>query len=85
MILEKYGLCESLNAALQNLEIDGDIEPVLNCYRDLMVQRDVGYSDYSASEQTHRDSFYFSLLRNAALRPRAEVQVTMVSSCPIWR
>ena len=73
VILEKYGLHESLNAALQNLEIDGDIEPVLNCYRNLMVQRDVGYTD---SEQIHRDSFYFSLLRNATLRPRAEVQVS---------
>jgi len=79
VVLEKYGLRESLNAVLQNLEIDGDIEPVLNRYRNLMVQRDVGYSNYSASEQTHRDSFYFSLLRNATLRPRAEFQATMVS------
>jgi hypothetical protein len=79
VVLEKYGLRESLNAALQSFEIDGDIEPVLSCYRHLMVQRDVGYSDYSASEQIHRDSFYFSLLKNAALRPRAEFQVPMVS------
>ena len=79
MVLEKYGLRESLDAALLNLEIDGDIEPVLNCYRNLMIQRDVGYSDYCASEQIHRDSFYFLLLRTAILRPRAEVQLTMVS------
>ena len=41
-VLEKYGLRESLNAALRSLEIDGDIQPVLSCYRDLMVQRDIG-------------------------------------------
>jgi len=79
MILEKYGLRESLNAALRKLEIDGDIQPVLSCHRHLMAERDVGYDDYSASEQDHRDSFYFSLLRSAALRPCAEFRVTMVS------
>jgi len=78
-VLEKYGLRESLNSALEFLEIDGDIRLVLSCYYDLMVQRDVGYSDFEASEQVHRDSFYFSLLRNASLRPHAEFMTTKVS------
>ena len=81
-VLEKYGLRESLNSALEFLKTDGDIRPVLSCYRDLIVQRDVGYSDYAASEQIHRDSFYFSLLRNASLSPQAEFQLTKVRAIP---
>jgi hypothetical protein len=71
-----------LNAALERLEIDGDIRPVLSCYRELMVQRDVGHSDFEASEEKHRDSFYFSLLRNASLRPLAEFMLTKPSNEP---
>jgi len=77
VVHEKYGLRGYLDSALCNLEFDGDILPTLDCYRDMMVQHGDD-SDYSASEQTHGDSF-FSLLRNAGLRRRAEFQVTMVS------
>lgn len=78
-VLENYGLCNSLDSALGFLTIDGDIKPVLSCYCDLMVQRDVGYSDFEASEQVHRDSFYFSLLRNSSLHLHGEFKLTKVS------
>ena len=58
-VLKKYGLRNSLNAALHSL-ISGNILPVLSCYRDLMVQRDVGYDDFKKD----RDISYFSLLQN---------------------
>jgi hypothetical protein len=77
-VLDKYGLRNSLTAALHSLKSSGNIESVLNCYRDLMAQRDVGYSDYEHSERIHRDSFYYSLLQNASLRPLAEFRLTMV-------
>jgi hypothetical protein len=44
-VLKRYGLRHSLAAALHSLKPNGNILPVLNCYRDLMVQRDVGHSD----------------------------------------
>jgi hypothetical protein len=77
-VLSRYGLRESLNSALNYLETNGDIRSVLSCYRDLMIQRDVGYNDFAASEKTHRDSFYFPLLRNASLIPKAKFALTMV-------
>src|SRR5271156_6344852 len=77
-VLQKYGLIESLSAALEFLCSDGDIQPVLSCYRDLMVQRDVGPTDFKKSEEIHRDSFYFSLLQNYSLHPRVEFKVIKV-------
>jgi len=77
-VLQRYGLSGSLGAALDFLCSNGDIQPVLSCYRDLMVQRDVGLSDFRKSEEIHRDSFYFSLLQNYSLRPRPEFKVIKV-------
>jgi hypothetical protein len=78
-VLERFKLSESLDFALHRLVRDGDIERVLSCYRDLMTQRDVTYYDLTeTSEGKHRDSFYFSLLRNPHLVPRTEFQVTKV-------
>jgi hypothetical protein len=77
-VLEKYGLRESLTSTLENLASNGNIQPVLSCYHNLMIQRDVGYSDFEASEKIHRDSFYFSLLRNASLVPKVEFPLTIV-------
>jgi hypothetical protein len=77
VVLERYQLSQSLVVALQTLVRDGDIERVLSCYRDLMTQRDVTLDDLiKMDEGKHRDSFYFSLLRNHHLLPRAEFQVT---------
>jgi hypothetical protein len=81
-VLEKYELRDNLRSVLERLEIDGDIRPVLRCYRDLMVQRDVHVNDFQKSEEIHRDSFYFSLLHNAALRPHAEFQLTKPNKAP---
>ena len=78
-ILERYQLSQSLAVALHTLVQDGDIERVLSCYRDLMTQRDVTIDDLTRRDEAkHRDSFYFSLLRNHQLLPRAEFQVTKV-------
>ena len=77
-VLEKYGLRESFTAALESFLRDGNIRPVLSCYRDLMIQRDVGINDYKANETLHRDSFYFSLIRNHILCPEPEYQLTKV-------
>jgi hypothetical protein len=78
-VLERYKLSISLGVALQTLVQDGDIERVLSCYRDLMTQRDVNLKDLTnQNEAYHRDSFYFCLLRNHHLFPRAEFKVTKV-------
>ena len=78
-VLKRYQLSQSLIVALQTLVRDGDIERVLSCYRDLMTQRDVTFNDLTKTDEgKHRDSFYFSLLRNHHLLPRAEFQVTKV-------
>jgi hypothetical protein len=79
VVLERYQLSQSLVVALQTLVQDGDIKRVLSCYRDLMTQRDVTLRDLTKiDEGKHRGSFYFSLLRNHSLLPRAEFQVTKV-------
>ena len=78
-VLERYGLRDSLKSALDSLEIDGNIRPVLRCYKNLMVRRDIGVSDFTKAEEVHRDSFYYSLLMNASLRPNVEFRLTKVS------
>ena len=77
-VLERYGLRHSLNSALKDLEINGNIQPVLCCYQDLMRQQDVGTKDFEASETIHRDSFYFSLVRNAFFKPNVEFALNKV-------
>jgi hypothetical protein len=79
LVHERYQLSQSLVVAFQALAQDGDIERVLSCYRDLMTQRDINFSDLTKTDEgKHRDSFYFSLLRNHQLLPLAEFQVTKV-------
>jgi hypothetical protein len=79
VILERYQLSQSLPVALHTLVRDGDIEPVLSCYRGLMTQRDVTLRDLTqTTEEKHRDSFYFSLLLNHHLLPRVEFKVKKV-------
>ena len=56
-VISKYGL-KYLPAALIDLRTQGNIQGVLNCYRDLMVYRDVGEDDFNKSEEIHRDSFH---------------------------
>jgi len=79
VVLGRYKLSMSLVAALQTLVEDGDIERVLSCYRDLMTQRDVTGDDLTKTDEAkHRDSFYFSLLRNHYILPQAEFKVKKV-------
>jgi len=78
-VLQKYELLGSLRTALGLLETDGDIRPVLACYRHLMVKRDVGLDDFVKNETIHRDSFYFSLVLNHFLQPHPEFPVTRTS------
>jgi hypothetical protein len=79
-VLERYKLSISLGVALQTLVQDGDIERVLSCYRDLMIQRDVTVKDLiNQSERDHRDSFYFCLRLSHHVFPRVEFQMTKVS------
>jgi hypothetical protein len=81
-VLEKYELRETLNSALKGLEIDGDMRPLLRCYRKLMVQRDVDENDFQKSEEIHRDSFFFSLLRNPSLGPQVEFELIKPNRTP---
>ncbi|KIX09037.1 uncharacterized protein Z518_00115 [Rhinocladiella mackenziei CBS 650.93] len=75
-VLRKYGLCNSLSEALRYLVDYGELEQTLGCYRELMMQRDVTTQDLTQThEAAHRDSFYFSLLQNHFLAPRAEFKV----------
>jgi hypothetical protein len=79
VVLERYQLSQSLIVALKTLVGDGDIKQVLSCYRDLMTQRDVTFNGLTKmDEEKHRDSFYFSLLRNHYLLPYAEFQAKKV-------
>jgi hypothetical protein len=83
-VLERYKLYEFFQFALRNLVDDGEIERVLSCYRDLMMQRDVTLKDLTdQSERDHRDSFYFCLRLSHHVFPRVEFQVTKVSHWPI--
>ncbi len=79
-VISKYGL-KYLPAALIDLRTQGNIQGVLNCYRDLMVYWDVGEDDFNKSEEIHRDSFHFSLLQNHFLHPSSEYKVTKVIKC----
>lgn len=78
-VLQKYELLGSLYTALGLLETDGNIRPVLACYRRLMIKRDVGLNDFQKNETIHRDSFYFSLILNHFLQPHPEFPVTRAS------
>lgn len=79
VVLQQYELLGSLDTALGLLELDGNIRPVLACYRRLMVKRDVGLNDFGKNETIHRDSFYFSLILNHFLQPHPEFPVTRAS------
>ena len=69
----------TLSEALRHLVDYGELERTLSCYRELMMQRDITAQDLTQThEAAHRDSFYFCLLRNHFLVPRAEFKVIKV-------
>ena len=67
-ILNRYQLRTSdIKDALQKLST-GDISTLLGYYQRLMSERDVGDKDLKdKSEEHHRDSFYYALLKNPLL------------------
>jgi hypothetical protein len=83
-VLDRYDLRNSLKVALRHLLDDGELDRTLGCYRELMIQRDVTGDDLTrTTEANHRDSFYFSLLRNHFLVPHAEFNVIKVIHYPL--
>ena len=57
----------------------GDIKPLLSCYQRLMIERDLGDGDLKKSEEIHRDSIYYALLKNPFLRQtKSEYEITKV-------
>jgi hypothetical protein len=78
-VLAKFQLRNSLSEGLRCLVANGELDQVLGCYRQLMTQRDVTHESLTNwDEGQHRDSFYFSLMENPFLVPKAELQVTKV-------
>jgi len=79
-ILNRYRLRTSdIKEALQKLST-GHISTLLGYYQRLMSERDTSDSDLkNKSEEHHRDSFYFALLKNPLLlEANAEFEVTKV-------
>jgi hypothetical protein len=79
-ILNRYRLRTSdIKDALQKLST-GDISTLLGYYQRLMSERDTGESDLkNKSEEHHRDSFYYALLKNPLLlEANAEFDITKV-------
>jgi len=75
-ILDRFDLRDTLPLALQYLATEGELGPILGCYRGLMKQRDNNHSALTeTTEGMHRDNFYFSLLRNPDLTPQVEFKV----------
>jgi hypothetical protein len=78
--LDRYRLRTSdIKDALQKLS-NGDISMLLGYYQRLMSERDIGDNDLkNKSEEHHRDSFYFALLKNPLLlEANAEFEITRV-------
>jgi len=77
-ILNRYRLRTSdIKDALQKLS-NGDISMLLGYYQRLMSERDVGDNDLKKKlEEHHRDSFYYTLLKNPLLlEANAEFEIT---------
>ena len=78
-LFSKIIICVTLSEALLHLVDYGDLERTLGCYLELMMQRDITNGELNdAREADHRDSFYFCLMRNHFLVPRAEFKVIKV-------
>jgi hypothetical protein len=57
----------------------GELERTLGVYGELMTQRDITDKRLTdTTEADHRDSFYFCLLKNPYLVPRAEFKLIQV-------
>ena len=78
-VINKFVLNKSLEFAVKDLIISGDITKVLRCSQDLMIRRDA--EDFNKSEENHRDGFYSSLIQNYLIDPHPEYKVTKVIKC----
>ncbi|CAG8621832.1 11156_t:CDS:2, partial [Paraglomus occultum] len=68
-VLDRYQLrVMDIEEGLRKIATTGDISQLLGCYERLMSQRDVDYSDFDKNEEHHRDSIYYTLLRNPLLQ-----------------
>jgi len=79
-LLNRTGVYTSGKSALYSLLKNGNIKPVLNAYIRLVRERDCGNLGFSKTETDHRDSIWFTILENPAIKPNAEYEVRKVSS-----
>jgi len=76
-VLSRYQLrVTDIEEGLRKIATTGDVSQLLGCYETLMSQRDVGYNDFDKAEEHHRDSIYYTLLRNPLLQGHVEFKVT---------
>jgi hypothetical protein len=79
-LLDRHGLYSSMKDALYTLAETGNPMNVLIGYCRLMRQRDVIGDAFAKKEEHHRDSIWFTILENPAIKPMAEYQVRKVRS-----
>ena len=79
-VLDRYHLrATDIEEALSRIAENGNIKPLLRCYQNLMIERDLGDTDFRKSEEIHRDSIYYAFLKNPFLRQTAaEYEITKV-------
>ena len=70
----------TIGEAVRSLESTGEIGKVLDNYRELMAERDVGWADFQKNEETHRDLLHNTILENPGLEAHVEYEVTKASS-----
>jgi len=77
-LLDRHYLYSSLKKALYALAETGDPMDVLIGYCYQMRLRDVTRGAFRKNEEHHRDSIWFTILENPAIKPAAEYQVRKV-------
>ncbi|RUS31429.1 hypothetical protein BC938DRAFT_477841, partial [Jimgerdemannia flammicorona] len=84
-VLNRYDLRESdITGALQKIASTGDISELLACYQRMMSKRDVFFKDFQKSEEHHRDSICYAILKNPILMPsRKRERIDFVLEAPI--
>jgi hypothetical protein len=83
-LLRRIGLYDSMRDALHTLAGNGNPMDVLAGYCHLMRQCDVTKDAFAKKEEHHRDSIWFTILENPAIKPVAEYQVKKVRSLLIY-
>ncbi|RUP43713.1 hypothetical protein BC936DRAFT_136827 [Jimgerdemannia flammicorona] len=83
-VLNRYDLRESdITGALQKIASTGDISELLACYQRMMSKRDVFFKDFQKSEEHHRDSICYAILKNPILMVHPEERNDFVLEAPI--